>query len=147
METLIKTITWGIDNEALRFKVGKCLEKATYELKVYAEHKAKFAKAVKDGDMEMAQVVNDFTCLFGFGGLPFFSKETLYYLVSYGTLFIMGIVGCTPLVKTTCEKLCAKKGIGVAMAAAQGIVLIALLVLCTAFLVDGSFSPFLYFRF
>ena len=96
---------------------------------------------------DMAQVVNDFTCLFGFGGLPFFSRETLYYLVSYGTLFVMGIVGCTPLVKTTCEKLCAKKGIGVAMAAAQGIVLIALLVLCTAFLVDGSFSPFLYFRF
>ena len=96
---------------------------------------------------DMAQVVNDFTCLFGFGGLPFFSRETLYYLVSYGTLFIMGIVGCTPLVKTTCEKLCAKKGIGVAMAAAQGVALIVLLVLCTAFLVDGSFSPFLYFRF
>lgn len=59
MDNLIKTINWGIDNEALRFKVGKCLEKATCELKVYAEHKAKFAKAVKDGDMEMAQVVND----------------------------------------------------------------------------------------
>ena len=28
-----------------------------------------------------------------------------------------------------------------------GLVLLALLLLCTAYLVDGSFSPFLYFRF
>jgi alginate O-acetyltransferase complex protein AlgI len=33
------------------------------------------------------------------------------------------------------------------MAIAEPIVLIVLLALCTAYLVDGSFNPFLYFRF
>ena len=93
------------------------------------------------------QLINDFACLFGFGKLPLISTETLYYLRSFGVLFIMGIIGCTPLVKTTAEKLCNTKGFGVAMAAVEGVVLILLLMICTGFLVDGSFSPFLYFRF
>ena len=29
----------------------------------------------------------------------------------------------------------------------SGIVLVVLLALCTAYLIDGSFNPFLYFRF
>ena len=93
------------------------------------------------------QLINDFVCLFGFGKLPLFSAETWYYLRSYAVLFVMGIIGCTPLVKITAEKLFAKKGFGVAVAALEGVVLIVLFLLCTGFLVDDSFSPFLYFRF
>ncbi len=96
---------------------------------------------------DMAQVGSDFACLFGFGKLPLLSTETLYYLRSFGVLFILGIVGCTPLVKNTAVRLSEGKATGVAVAALEGIVLILLLVICTAFLVDGSFSPFLYFRF
>ena len=59
METLIKNIDWDIDNEALKFKVNECLERVTNELKSYAEHKAKFEKAVEKDDMDMAQVLND----------------------------------------------------------------------------------------
>ena len=95
----------------------------------------------------MAQVGSDFACLFGFGNIPLVSTETIYYLISFAVLFVLGIVGCTPLVKNTALRLYEGKKLGVAMAAVEGIVLILLLVICTAFLVDGSFSPFLYFRF
>ena len=54
-----------------------------------------------------------------------------------------GIIGTTPRPKEIFNTVAQKKwGIWVELA------LMALaLVLCTAYLVDGSFNPFLYFRF
>ena len=55
----------------------------------------------------------------------------------------MGILGATPLVKNTGLRLNQTK-VGAIM---EPLVLIILLLICTGYLVDGSFSPFLYFRF
>ena len=81
--------------------------------------------------------------MFGLARLPVATGETLYYLRSYGILFAAGIIGATPLVKRIALRL-ANKRIGTIL---ELILLIAVLLLCTAYLVDGSFSPFLYFRF
>ena len=89
------------------------------------------------------QAGQDLMGMFGFAGLPAVTEETLYYLRSYGILFAAGIVGATPLVKKTANRIYATK-LGAVL---EPIILIALLLLCTAYLVDGSFSPFLYFRF
>lgn len=91
----------------------------------------------------MTQAVGDFACLFGFGGIPVVSVETLYYLRSYALLFLAGFVGATPLVRRGAEKLGSTK-IGAVLEPAS---LALILLVCTAYLVDGSFSPFLYFRF
>jgi len=91
----------------------------------------------------LAQTVNDLRCMFFLGGLPLASAETLYYLRSYGLLFILGILGSTPLVRNAANRVANAKWVAVA----EPIVLILLLLICTAYLVDGSFSPFLYFRF
>ena len=56
---------------------------------------------------------------------------------------MIGIIGATPVVKRTAERIYTTK-VGAVLEPA---LLIALLLLCTAYLVDGSFSPFLYFRF
>ena len=77
-----------------------------------------------------------------FGGLPLVTQESVYYLRSYAVVFLVGIVGATPLVKTVAERIPAK-----VTAVLEPFVLIALLLTCTAYLVDGSFNPFLYFRF
>ncbi len=79
--------------------------------------------------------------------VPLVSTETLYYLRSYAVVLVLGIVGATPLVKNTVVRLSEGKVTGRIIAIAEPVVLIALLVLCTAYLVDGSFNPFLYFRF
>ena len=81
--------------------------------------------------------------MFGFGGVPAVTGNTLYYLKSYAPLFLMGFVGATPLVRDLANRISQKK-IGAIL---EPIVLIILLLVCTAYLVDGSFSPFLYFRF
>ena len=91
----------------------------------------------------LAQVGSDFAGMLGIARLPFATGETLYYLRSYGVLFIAGIVGATPLVKQLALRL-GNTRIGAILVP---ILLIAVLLLCTAYLVDGSFSPFLYFRF
>ena len=91
----------------------------------------------------LTQAGSDIAGMFGFSGLPLVSAETLYYLRSYAVLFILGFVGATPLVRDTARKLGQKK-LGAILEPA---VLIILLLVCTGYLVDGSFSPFLYFRF
>ncbi len=90
-----------------------------------------------------AQAGSDIAGMFGFGGVPFLTGETVYYLKSYGLLFVLGFVGATPLVRDTANRLSKYKAVSVL----EPIVLIALLLICTGYLVDGSFSPFLYFRF
>ncbi len=90
-----------------------------------------------------AQAGSDLAGMFGFAGLPGVTPETWYYLRSYGLLFLLGFVGATPLVRNTANRLYAHK----AVAVLEPVVLILLLLVCTGYLVDGSFSPFLYFRF
>ena len=91
----------------------------------------------------LQQVGSDLAGMFGFSGLPLISSHALYYLRSYGLLFVLAIVGATPLVRNTAKRIGNTK-LGAVM---EPIVLILLLLICTAYLVDGSFSPFLYFRF
>ena len=92
---------------------------------------------------DLSQAVMDMKCMFGFGGLPAVSAETLYYLRSYGLLFVLGIVGSTPIVRDTANRISNTK-VGAVL---EPVVLILILLICTGYLVDGSFSPFLYFRF
>ena len=93
--------------------------------------------------VDFTQALSDIKGLFGMLNIPMVTKETLYYLRSYGMLFIVGFVGATPLMK----KLGSKLEKTTAGAILEPVLLIALLLVCTAYLVDGSFSPFLYFRF
>ena len=85
--------------------------------------------------------------MFGAGGVPFISTETIYYLRSYGVVFILALVGSTPLIKMAVTKAQEKKIGERVLNTIEPIVLVGLLLVMTAYLVDGSFSPFLYFRF
>ena len=91
----------------------------------------------------LSQAAGDMAGMLGLGGLPLISAPAIYYLKSYGLLFLLGILGATPLVKTLARKAADTK----AACVLEPLVLAALLLVCTAYLVDGSFSPFLYFRF
>ena len=90
---------------------------------------------------DMAQAGSDLAGLFG-GGLPLTTAESVYYLRSYAGVFLLAIVGATPLVKTMAGRIPEKVSVVL-----EPLVLAALLLVCTGYLVDGSFNPFLYFRF
>ena len=97
--------------------------------------------------VDLTQAVGDIKGMFGLAGLPAISAETVYYLRSYGMLFIAGFIGATPLLRNTLRKWEQKESATKVLSVLEPITVLVLLILCTAYLVDGSFNPFLYFRF
>ncbi len=91
----------------------------------------------------MAQAMQDILGMFGLQAVPLYTTESVYYLKSYAMLLILGIVGATPLVRNAACRIRERNGSEMLRLAAG----LALLLACTAYLVDGSFNPFLYFRF
>ena len=83
----------------------------------------------------------------GLGGVPAVTAATLYYLRSYAVIFVIALVGSTPLFKRALGAIVDRRVGERAVNVAEPIVLTALLLVMTGYLVDGSFSPFLYFRF
>ncbi|MBR3842135.1 MAG: MBOAT family protein, partial [Christensenellaceae bacterium] len=95
----------------------------------------------------MPEILTDIGGLFGLGKLPLISSETLYYLRSNAVLIILGCIGATPLMRNLAQKL-EENAVGAKVSAVlTPVITAALLIVCTAYLVDGSFNPFLYFRF
>ncbi|MEG0778270.1 MAG: MBOAT family O-acyltransferase [Oscillospiraceae bacterium] len=95
----------------------------------------------------LSGVVYDFAGLFGAGGFPAWSFETGYYLKSYAVLIVLAIIGSTPLIKSLWAKITATRLGQKAALVLEPLAIAALLACVTAYLVDGSFNPFLYFRF
>ena len=85
--------------------------------------------------------------MFGAGALPAVSAEFFYYAKSYGITLLFAAVGATPLVKNTVLKIKSTETGGKVIAVFRPIAVAVLLTVTTAYLVDGSFNPFLYFRF
>ncbi len=86
---------------------------------------------------------SDLKVMFGAAGLPLCTTETLYILRSYGVLLIMALIGATPVVRNLSRKIEDSKINTVLSPVMTAVILIV----STAYLVDGSFNPFLYFRF
>ena len=94
-----------------------------------------------------AQALSRIGAMLGAGGLPLSSAQAVYYLKSYGPLLLFGILCATPLPKKALSALREKRGAKSVLDALEPIALLVPLLIGTAFLVDGSFNPFLYFRF
>ncbi len=97
--------------------------------------------------MSMEECFHSVGAMFGAGELPLISAAAVYYLKSYGPMFLIAFVGATPLPKLLVNKLAEKKGLSLLIDILEPAILIGLLIISTGYLVDGSFNPFLYFRF
>ena len=89
---------------------------------------------------DMPEAIGQIGAMFGAGNIPLYTAESLYYLRSYYMRLTLAILGSSPFIKRSLEVL-PLSGL------LRPIAALALLVVCTAYLVDGSFNPFLYFRF
>ena len=95
----------------------------------------------------MNAVLVDLKSIFGFGGLPFNSIETVYYFNSYLIIIIIGIIGTTPILKNIVNRLSNNEKTSKIINVLEPIYLLILLIISTAYLIDSSFNPFIYFRF
>jgi alginate O-acetyltransferase complex protein AlgI len=89
---------------------------------------------------DLSQAASDLAGLFV--RLPLVTQESLYCLRSYAVVFAVSVIGATPLPKMAAKRIPEK-----VTAVLEPAALMLLLLTCTAYLVDGSFNPFLYFRF
>ena len=98
---------------------------------------------------DITEALQYIAAMFGAGSIPFSSVEFVYYLRSYGFILLLAILGSTPLPKLAVEKLMSLGGDKAAKTIhiLEILFMVILLFLVTAYLVDGSFNPFLYFRF
>lgn len=97
--------------------------------------------------IDLREAVQYIGAMFGAGEVAYVSKEAIYYLRSYLVIILLAIVGATPVFKSLYNFLRQKKYASKVIGVLEPIAVVILLIICTAFLVDGSFNPFLYFRF
>lgn len=81
----------------------------------------------------------------GIGAGGWCDAQSVYLLMSNLILLVLFIIGSTSLPKRIVGFLTARDGIGTALL--QSVFVAAMLVLSIAYLVNGTYNPFLYFRF
>lgn len=97
---------------------------------------------------DMTEAISDIIGLFGGNGAILWTTEALYQLRSFAGVLLLAMVGATPLPKRIAEKLTnTNTATGKGISALEPIILLGLLLMVTGYLADGSFNPFLYFRF
>ena len=85
--------------------------------------------------------------LFGLNGKGLINPYTIYYLRSYIVILIVAIIGATPLLKNMVLKLKENEKINKVMNDLEPVCIVIIILVVTAYLVDNSYNPFLYFRF
>lgn len=95
----------------------------------------------------MGQALSDIGGLFGAGGIPLVSAEAVYCLRSFALVLILAVLGAAPLLRNGLVRLSQYPTAGKVLNALEPFTLFVLLLVMTGYLVDGSFNPFLYFRF
>ena len=85
--------------------------------------------------------------MFGLAGVSLFNAESLYYLGSYKFVLLIALVGATPLLKNLILKARENPRLDTLIGILNPVFVVTLLLVVTAYLVNSSYNPFLYFRF
>ena len=143
-------VIWGLMFAVLLLieKIGfsKVLEKHSIISHVYVIFMVLVSFVVFNAT-DMKEAVSYLSIMLTGNGLPLTSPEFFYYLKSYGIIIIIAIVGVGPWVSNIVEKLRKNENGRKLLNIAEPIVLIILLLVVSAYLINDSYNPFLYFRF
>ncbi len=95
----------------------------------------------------MKTALTNIAGLFWANGVPFINSYTIYYLKSYFVILVIAIIGATPIPKNIVLMVKDNRNLNKVINIIEPIFIIVLLIIVTAYLVDNSYNPFLYFRF
>lgn len=140
-------IIWGLYFGILliieKLFLGKYLEKLPKILsRIYVLLLVMISFIIFNGE-GINQIMQNIGGLVGIGNIPIISQESLYYFKSYFVVIIIGIIGATPILKNIVNINKAHKIMNIL----EPVFLLLILLVSTSYIVDGSFNPFLYFRF
>lgn len=147
-------IIWGLFFGLLLILEKNCLlrylEKAKVWNHIYMFFVIVISFLIFDA-VELGEGLRHLGLMFGAGGAPFVTAETLYFVKKYLIILLVALIGSTPLVKTVVAKLKDNMSQSLVMVhiwnTLEVICCMVGILLVTAYLVDSSFNPFLYFRF
>lgn len=142
-------ILWGLYFGVIliieRFFLGKYLQKIPAVLQVlYSFLLVVFGWVLFEFE-DLANVGRYIGAMFGGNGGVLLDGQALYLLSSYLLLLVVCAIGATNYPKKLVEKVSGKFPVWVRYA--SPVFEVGLLFLCTAFLVNSTYNPFLYFRF
>ena len=140
-------IIWGLYFGILliieKLFLGKYLEKLPKILsRIYVLLLVMISFIIFNGE-GINQIMQNIGGLVGMGNIPIISQESLYYFKSYFVVIIIGTIGATPILKNIANINKAQKIMNIL----EPVFLLLILLVSTSYIVDGSFNPFLYFRF
>ncbi len=97
-----------------------------------------------DNLSEAFKIING---LFGFNKDVFINEITIYNLKNYFVVILIAILTATPILKNLIIKLKENKKANYLINLLEPFYIVFLLIIVTAYLIDNSYNPFLYFRF
>lgn len=93
---------------------------------------------------DLSSIKEFLSSMFGLNNLALYNSEVLFYLKNYIITIILAILLSTPVINNIYIKIKDKYKI---MNLLEPLIYIIILILTTAFILDGSFNSFVYFRF
>lgn len=143
-------IIWGIYFAILllaeKYFLGKYLEKTKVLSHIYVLFLVAISFAIFSAN-GLGEAFSTVGGMFGAGSIPFVSKGFIYSLRNYGLILFISMLASTPLFVRVTKKLSSNKKAKAVIDIFEIPVLLILLFIVTSYLADGSFNPFLYFRF
>lgn len=142
-------ILWGVYHGAFvmleRFVLKDFLEKVPKPIRVFLTVFLVFFGWVLFFSPSLGSALHYYGQMFGAGHLGFIDATAKYYFSSNLLLLLISIIGCGPIVQRLHQRLCYWKGgaLSYISLAAYGI----LLILCVAYMMNATYSSFLYFQF
>ena len=144
-------ILWGLYFALLLIIENLFLQKLLNKLPVIIQHiYAKFfiiISFVIFNNENMKDLFNSLYNMFNFKNLILYNDFSIYHLKSYSIILIISIIASTPLLKNIIDKINESKKGEKVMSLMNVIFNVVILIVVTGYLIDGSFNPFLYFRF
>ena len=143
-------IIWGlyfaVFLTAEKFFLGKYLKKSKLLSHAYVLLTVMISFVIFGAD-SMGNAGKCIVGMFGLRGLPLITDEHSYYLRSFALILILAVIGATQLPKMLTEKIRTAKSGAAVLSVSEIVFVVVITLAATAYLVDGSFNPFMYFRF
>ncbi|HHX19524.1 MAG TPA: MBOAT family protein [Clostridiaceae bacterium] len=145
-------IAWGLFYFVVlsieRIGLSKVLEKMPSVLRVVYTFLLVMLGFVLFNADSLGEALYHLKGMFGLSSLPLADSVSLYYGRSYAITLFIAVVASTPIFKKLSKQLSSRSTAArCAIDCAVIVGVIGTMTLVTAWLVNGSFNPFLYFRF
>lgn len=137
---------FGVIIMAEKLFLGKYLEKASPIISIFYTFILVVLGWVLFDTNNLSESLHYYKAMF-YGDGNIVDSFALFQLKNYAVIFIFCILGCGGLMGKILKKLQQNINVSKFVFAAIPVVQMAVMLICTAYLVDASYNPFLYFRF